>query len=203
LFILLAGLAHETLAANTYRYINDRGETVYGSTVPPQFAKNGYEILNERMQVIETIPRAKTEAELAAQAADRERLLAEEEVLRKQQEVDSLLLRLYRSPEEIGRKRDERVTLIDGQITALTASLSKTEGELATSQKVIADYTGQSKEPPAFAVEAVRIQQEEVDRLVAQRTRLESDRATAIADADRDMKRLSELLGLPEHTVAE
>jgi hypothetical protein len=123
--------------------------------------------------------------------------------LKKQQEADSLLMRLYRSPDEIARKRDERLVLIDGQLTALLASLEKTEGELAASKKIVDNYAKQNKEAPAQTVETVRIQQVEVDRLTAQRMRLEGDRATAVADAQRDIKRLSELLGLPEDSAAE
>ncbi|MEY4642270.1 MAG: hypothetical protein RLZZ227_2264 [Pseudomonadota bacterium] len=202
-FVLVVGLAQDASAANTYRYINDEGHTVLGSTVPPQFVKNGYEIINERGVVIEVVARAKTEAELAAQAAERERQLAEEQLLKKQQEADSLLMRLYRSPDEIARKRDERLLLINGQLTALIASLEKTESELAVSKKLVDDYASQSKEAPAQTVETVRIQQVEVERLAAQRKRLEDDRAAAVADAERDMKRLVELLGLPEDTAAQ
>src|SRR5690606_24390056 len=116
--------------ANTYRYKDDRGRTVHGSTVPPQYVKNGYEVLNDRGQVIQVVPRAKTPEELAAEEATREQREAEEAIARAQREKDNLLLRLYRSPDEIARKRDERVKLIDGQLTALAAALSKVETEM-------------------------------------------------------------------------
>ena len=37
----------------------------------------------------------------------------------------------------------------------------------------------------------------ELARLTTQKERLDSDRVTAVADAERDMQRLSALLGLP------
>lgn len=203
LLAALAGFAPEADAANTYRYTNDRGQQVYGSIVPPQFVKNGYEVLNERGQVIQVVPRAPTEAELAARAADQERLLAEEEALKQQQEADSLLLRLYRSPDEIARKRDERLTLIDGQLTAMAASLMKSQGEVARLQGVVDNNTKAGREAPAATLENLRVQQSELDRLSTQKARLETDRATAVSDAERDMKRLSELLGLPEDSGAD
>jgi len=197
LFVLCASLAHEALAANTYRYKDDNGRVIHGSTVPPQFVRNGYEVLNERGVVIQTVPRALTEAELAAQEAQRAEREAAEAAAREQQQADNLLLRLYRSPEEIARKRDERVTIIDGQITALLASLEKAEAEVTKLEALIASQTAGGGAAAAQTVETLRIQTDERDRLIALHARLDMDRAGAISDADRDMKRLAELMGLP------
>ena len=189
--------------ANTYRYIDDRGRTVHGSTVPPQFVKNGYEVLNDRGQVIQVVPRAKTAEELAAEEATRAQREAEEAAARVQQEKDNLLLRLYRSPDEIARKRDERVALIDGQLTALAAALTKVEAETERLQKYVDDLKAAGNEAPEQTLETLRIQQQERDRFVAQRERLQSDKATATAEAEADMTRLAELLGVPEDSAAD
>lgn len=190
-------------AANTYRYVDDRGRTVHGSTVPPQYVKNGYEVLNDRGQVIQVVPRAKTAEELAAEEATRAQREAEEAVARVQEEKDNLLLRLYRSPDEIARKRDERVTLIDGQLTALAAALVKVEAEAERLQKQVDDLKAAGNEAPAQTLETLRIQHEERDRFIAQRERLEKDKATTIAEAEADMARLAELLGTPEEAAAD
>ena len=202
LLALTIGFVQEA-AANTYRYINDRGQTVYASTVPPQFVKNGYEVLNDRGQVIQVVPRALTGDELAAQESVRAQQEAEAAAAREQQEADNLLIRLYRSPDEIARKRDERVTIIDGQLIALLSSLAKVEAELAKVQQTIDSQTAGGQAAAPQSVEALRIQTEELNRLQTQRTRLEIDKATAISDAERDMKRLVELIGPAEDTAAD
>lgn len=189
--------------ANTYRYKDDRGRTVHGSTVPPQYVKNGYEVLNDRGQVIQVVPRAKTPEELAAEEATRAEREAAEALARAQREKDNLLLRLYRSPAEIARKRDERVTLIDGQLTALAAALAKIETELERLQKSIDLLQASGNTAPEQTLETLRIQQEERDRFIAQRERLEADKATTIADAAADMARLAELLGTTEESAAD
>jgi chaperonin cofactor prefoldin len=202
LAMLLAGSA---LAAegNTYRYINDRGQRVFADRVPPQFVKNGYEVLNSRGQVIQVVPRALTPAELAALEATREQREAEEAAANVQREADNLLLRLYRSPDEIARKRDERVSLIDGQLTALTASMEKLRTEVANLQRSADSQVAAGREAPPQTVESLRIQGAELERQTTQRDRLQSDRAAVIADADRDMSRLAELMGLPEQSAAD
>lgn len=202
LLTLALGFMHDA-AANTYRYVDDRGRTVHGSTVPPQYVKNGYEVLNDRGQVIQVVPRAKTAEELAAEEATRAQREAEEAVARVREEKDNLLLRLYRSPDEIARKRDERVTLIDGQLTALAAALAKVEAEAERLQKQVDDLKAAGNEAPAQTLETLRIQHDERDRFIAQRERLEKDKATTIAEAEADMARLVELLSAPEEAAAE
>jgi hypothetical protein len=202
LLVLAVGFASEA-AANTYRYVNDRGQTVYASTVPPQYVKNGYEVLNDRGQVIQVVPRALTGDELAAQEAARAQQLADEAAQRVQQEADNLLMRLYRSPDEIARKRDERVKLIDGQLTALLASLEKVQAEVTKLQTNVDSQVAAGKEAPSQTVETLRIQNEELARLTTQRDRLEADKAAAISEAERDMKRLSELLGTAEESATD
>ena len=159
--------------------------------------------MNDRGQVIRVVARAPTAAELVALDADRERVEAEEAATREQLNTDNLLLRLYRSPDEIARKRDERLNLIESQIIAMAASLSKAQTETARLQEVVDNYIKGGAEVPVTTQENLRVQQSELERLTAQQTRLETDRATAVAEADRDMKRLAELLGLPEDTETE
>lgn len=197
LCVLCVGVMSDALAANTYRYKDDNGRVIHGSTVPPQFVKNGYEVLNESGVIIQTVPRALTPAELAAQEVQRAEQAAADAAAAEQQQADNLLIRLYRSPEEIARKRDERITIIDGQITALVASFEKVNAEVKRLEGVIANQTANGGTPAAQTLETLRIQTQEQDRLEALRVRLDSDRASAITDADRDMKRLAELLGLP------
>ena len=202
LLTLALGFTYDA-AANTYRYTDDRGRVVHAQTVPPQFVKNGYEVLNDRGQVIQVVPRALTAEERAAQEEMRARQLADEAAARAQQEADSLLMRLYRAPDDIARKRDERVVLLDGQRTAVVAALEKIEAELTTIQQSIDRLTAAGNAVPEQTRETLRIRQEERDRLVAQRDRMDADKAAAIADAERDMKRLAELLGLPEESATD
>ena len=205
LLALVLGSLHcaHAAAANMYRYVDDNGRTVLGSSVPIQYIKNGYEIVNDRGQVIEVVPRAPTAEELATLAVQAEELRVQEEVLKVQQEADKLLLRLYRSPDEIARKRDERLALIDGQVIALTASITKAEAEVLRLTQVVASNDSKGMATPAATLETLRIGEADVARLTTQRERLQADRATAITDADRDIKRLTELLELPEDAAAQ
>lgn len=198
--VLLAGFMLQAEAANIYKYVDANGRTVFNSSVPTEYVKNGYTVLNEKGQVIEVVPRAATAEERAAQAAQAEAQRVAEEAAQAQQEADGLLLRLYRTPEEIARKRDERVGQIDAQSTTLTASLAKAESEITRLQGVIKN---QGANPQPQTQELMRIQEQERDKLTTQLQRLDQDKAAAVAEAERDIKRLGELLGLPENPAAQ
>lgn len=53
------------VAANMYRYTDENGQIVISSTIPQEATKRGYDILSNNGRVIETIPPAPTEEEIA------------------------------------------------------------------------------------------------------------------------------------------
>ena len=64
---LILGMATHA-AANMYRYTDESGQVVISSTIPQEATKRGYDILGNNGRVIETIPPAPTEEEIAARA---------------------------------------------------------------------------------------------------------------------------------------
>ncbi|MES2606259.1 MAG: DUF4124 domain-containing protein, partial [Pseudomonadota bacterium] len=127
-------LAQHAMAANIYRYMDENGRTVFNSFIPPEYVKNGYTILNERGQVIQEVPRALTAEELAAQKAGKEveaQVLAD---LIAREEADKLLIRLFRAPEEIERKRDNSLDQLQTQRDLVLLNMSKTDEEIARLQ---------------------------------------------------------------------
>src|SRR5687768_1058302 len=115
LLLLGTGALNAAEAPRVYRYYDDSGLLVYNSFIPAEFAKNGYTILNQKGRVLEEIPRTLTREEKVAQAAEQERKWREEEALLAQQEADNYLMRVFRTPEDIARKRDRDLAEFDVQ----------------------------------------------------------------------------------------
>jgi hypothetical protein len=197
LFAALMVAAQPGYPANIYKYTDSNGRTVFNSMIPAEYARNGYEILNERGQVIQVVPPAPTAAELAARAAAEEARRIADEARRAQQEADNLLIRLYRSPDEIAKKRDDKLAQLDVQALALEVNIAKAATEIARLQQLVDNNRNANREPPAETLDALRVQEEENARQIVQLQRIEEEKAAAVAEADRDIKRLSELLGLP------
>lgn len=84
------------VAANMYRYTDENGQIVISSTIPQEATKRGYDILSNNGRVIETIPPAPTEEEIAAREAEKQR----QKELAEQLEKDRALLKRFSHPDQ-------------------------------------------------------------------------------------------------------
>jgi len=179
-----------------YRYKDNQGNEVIGSQVPAEYVKNGYEVINDRGQVIRVVERTLTDEERAAQAGTLEEQRLAEEAVKRQQEEDTLLLRLYRAPEEVVRRRDTTIEELDAQLSVLNALLQGAEESLASIDERIQNSINADREPPANLLSQQKSVTEERDRLNRQITRIENDKEETIVTAEKNINRLRELLNL-------
>lgn len=183
-------------AANIYRYEDENGNLVYNSVIPAEYVKKGYTILNDRGQVIEVVPRALTAEEKVQREAERERERQAELVRQQQQERDNLLLRLYRNPQEVEKKREEKLAELEARRIPLQASVDKNLTEIADidARQVRAEDAGvQLAEKILMRQAQLR---EDNRRYQEQLERLHAERREVISSYDADVKRLRELMGL-------
>ncbi len=146
--VLLASimLASATVAAELYRWVDEDGNVHYGDAIPPKYAPQGHTVLSEHGNELTSVPRAKTEEELAteaqAEALERQR----QETLEKQaqaekelQEQDRRLLDSYGSADAIKKMRDEKIELIEASIALSQSRTGKLEQELLELQEKAAN----------------------------------------------------------------
>jgi len=88
-------------------------------------------VLNERGQVIEVVQRTLTAEERAAQSEQLEQQRLLEQAALRQEEEDRMLLRLYRTPEEVVRRRDATIQQLQAQMIVLNSLLEDAEEKLA------------------------------------------------------------------------
>lgn len=181
--LALKGLALPAWAQNIYRYEDSSGRTVFNATIPPEFVSKGYTVLNSRGQVVPPAPSAEEVAALRAEA----------EARRRQQEADALLLRLYRSPEEVERKRDERLTQLDTQIAGLNVTITKLDGEIADLEAIFERLQAAEIEPSPEEIASLASKRADRERFSTQREAAESEKLQVAADSERDIARLREL----------
>ena len=194
--VLLTSLQVLAQGGTIYRYKDNQGNQIIGSQVPAEFVKNGYEVINDRGQVIRVVERTLTDEERAAQADTLEAQRLAEEAAIRQQEEDTLLLRLYRAPEEVVRRRDTTLEELDAQLSVLNALLEDAEENMASVEQRIQNNIDADREPPANLLSQRDTTAEEVARLNRQITRIETERADTIATAEKNINRLRELLNL-------
>lgn len=189
-------IATQSEAANLYKYTDDQGREIVSSRVPAEFVRNGYQILNERGQVIEVVERSLSAEELAVQSEEKKSLRLAEQARLEQEEADTMLLRLYRSPEEVIRRRDSTVSELDGQFTVLSSLLEDVEEKLAELEQKVVNNENAGNEVPANLIAQVEDATVERDRLSRQVTRISNEKEEAIVTAQNNIDRLKELLSL-------
>lgn len=116
LALLLAGLvASPAQAMKLYRFKVD-GRTVLRDSVPPEYAKMGYEVIGSNGMVVEVVPPAPT-AEEVAQRKVREQAEAERQKrMADQKDRDVNLLRLYERPADVERARQRKTDEVETYI---------------------------------------------------------------------------------------
>src|SRR5210317_1634137 len=97
---LIFSLSITSLAADTYRWKDKDGKVHYGAAVPPEYADQPYDVLNNAGMVIEHVEDTSVSMEVRAEQMMQERapLISEEE---RERQSDRLLVIQYRSEEEI------------------------------------------------------------------------------------------------------
>jgi hypothetical protein len=139
LLIIISILAMPLCFAETtlYRYKDKDGHPVITSTLPPEVADQGYEIISPRGNVIETIPPAKNKEQLAKEQEalekqKQEAIKAEND--RKQAAIqakkDDILLKSFTNEQDIARSRDEKLASIEVLVEITNENISRLKKQL-------------------------------------------------------------------------
>lgn len=129
-----------------YRYIDDNGVKAISNTLPPEYAQNGYEIINRYGRVVKTVDPA-VDPELAkeeeARKAEERRLLAEFEVLD----------RRYSNENEIYAARDRKLAHLDANIAILKSNINTLMSQIDSLTSKAASFERGGRKVPATVLQ--------------------------------------------------
>ncbi|MGD2173077.1 MAG: DUF4124 domain-containing protein [Gammaproteobacteria bacterium] len=165
-------LASPSGAAKLYKWVDENGNVRYSDQIPPSAAKRGHSELNSQGVVVSTQQKAKSEAELAAEAKARreqEAREAEQARLKKiQQQKDQVLLMTFSSEEELELARQDRVEVLESVIKLIANSIETYQEKLAALQdNADKNFLSQGKEVPGGLAQKI----EHAQRKIETRTR--------------------------------
>jgi len=142
--LLLAPLAQaapgpgDTVNTNVYyRYINNQGIKVLDRSIPPQYIRNGYEVVAINGEVLRVVEPAPSEA-------DAERVLHEKKVQHAQQQNDALLRRRYSTLHDIDAVKSRTLLELQSNIDILQTNLTniRLQIEQAQSRAALVERSG-------------------------------------------------------------
>jgi hypothetical protein len=193
---LLAGAAagQSDKQKKLYRWVDKNGQVHYGDSVPAEYAEQDRDILNKQGVRVGREEGTITPEEAAAKAAADK--AARDEQKRKLR--DRVLLQTYQSVKELEILRDNRLELVDAQLTIQEQSLSNLRAQRAQIERIASRYAPANREPGAQPLPdelATDLERSATD-IVTQESNLErrrQERESIRQTFEADIKRYEEL----------
>jgi hypothetical protein len=188
--------ASQVKGTKAYKWVDKEGVVHYGDTVPPEYAEQAHQELNQQGVAVREYPRqlSPAEAEVAQKAASEEA---------RRQQRDSYLLTNYTKVSDIEQLRDERIALIDGQMELARGSIATADQRIDGLRSRLGNFR-----PYASSASARRVPDqlaEEVVRALSERrtmaTQLEQrtkEKADQLASFEADIARYKVLTSRPK-----
>jgi hypothetical protein len=140
-----AGAQDKQKQQKLYRWVDKQGQVHYGDSVPAEYAEQDRDVLNKQGVKVGREEGIITPEEAAAKAAEFKAARVEQ----KRKLRDRVLLQTYQSVQELEVLRDNRLDLVDAQLTIQEQSLSNLRAQRAQIERIAARYSPANKDPSA------------------------------------------------------
>jgi hypothetical protein len=174
-------------------WTDENGRRACGDIVPPRYAKQQREVVNERGIVVDTKPREKTREEVLA--AEQEQQRAEEAQKKALQDAayDRYLIESYRTVKDLEETRDARLGALNTRINLVQKAGDNAQATL-DSLSVRAEDLKMAKKTadPKLDAQILEYQRSLADNKKAL-SQLQSERELLTAQFARDITRYQEL----------
>jgi len=182
------------VGAKMFKWVDDKGTTHYGETIPPEFANKDRVELNKEGRVVKNIDVLTPEEHLAKKEADAKKL-ADEKVAIDQKRHDVTLINTYSNSAEIDLARKRNLQQIEARITNNNAQLKMANGNLLGLQQEAAKLAKANKPALESLKEDIQQAQSQVDKLQKILDKSLAEKAAIEARFDADKVRYKELTG--------
>lgn len=193
--VLIAGLAFSLpVAAKMYKWVDDKGVTHYGETIPPEYANKDRTELNKEGRAVKKEEVLTPEERRASDQADTKKH-AEEEAALERKRRDKALVNTYSNEKEIDLARTRNLQQVEARIEGISSQLKMADGNLLNFQKEIDRYNKAGKTIPASLQEDLNEAQKRLEKLQQDLEKAKAERAALNARYDADKARYKELTG--------
>ena len=169
-----------------YRYTTSEGRKVVAQTIPPQYVRNGYEMLSLSGEVLKVVPAAPPEA-------DAERISKERKAAREQSKIDLELRRTYSSVQDIDSAKTRNLQELKNTINILQANLSSVQSQLKTQEVHAASIERSGKTLSADVLKNISTLRTEEKELNVQIKQRDTEYQAAAVKYEQDKLRFIEI----------
>lgn len=191
---MLLTLASLPASAGTIKkWVDERGVTHYGDTIPPQYLNQGSTEISAQGIVVKKIERAATAEERKALEDEKTRQEEAQQREMEQQRRDRALLNTYTSEKEIDLARERNLQQADVQAKSAELRIKQVEERLAKFRRQANAVTQSGKPLPADLRDDIAEAEREIQRLRESVQQKQKDMEAIRARFDGDKQRFREL----------
>jgi hypothetical protein len=196
--LISTGLAS---AAGLVKWVDEKGVTHYGDSIPPEYANRGSSQLSSQGIVVKKTEATLTPEQRKTREEQAEKDKAEQKKNAEQQRRDVAIFSTYTSEKEIDTVRDRTLQTIEAKLLVAEAQLKAAEGLDDALVKQLAPYAAKGLDgkyvriAPMALVLAYEKNEIEVKNLGDTRKLYQKERMDTLAKFDADKVRYNELKG--------
>jgi len=203
LWAIVATVLTQPVAAKLYKWTDENGKTHYTDSLPPEQTTQPRSELNEEGIEVNKLDRAKT-AEEIAQEQELERLRVErEKLIEKQKADDRVLLRTFRSEDDIIMAQDGKLNAIDVMIGITKSNIKQYKDQLTDMQSRAASLERIGKKPPHNLLRDISSTKQHLKDNYASIITRENDKERVKKKTDTELKRFRSLKKLEASRAPE
>ena len=131
IFLITSVMSVDAVWGGLYRWTDSEGNVFYSDSIPPANIRQGHTEINKGGIHLRTIPRAKTLEEFKKEQ-ELERLRAQQiRLIEQQKAADQVLLRTFRSEDDLIMARDGKLEVIDVMVQVAKKNIRRQQEWLA------------------------------------------------------------------------
>lgn len=203
LLVILFGLIFSGGAyAKMYKWVDSKGKTHYGDTIPPEYSNQGNVQLDTGGQVVKKTDAALTPAQI--QARDEVEAKAKQDKIDQMeiQRRDKALLATYTELKEIDASLQRNLGQLDVQIKSNELRIKSVQGRLDSLKQQEAGFVQRKQPVPPDVANAVKSGEAEIAHLRNNIAKLDQEKIAKRQRFATDKARFRELKGMPPEPVA-
>lgn len=182
------------VAAKMYKWVDDKGTTHYGETIPPEYAHKNRSELDNTGRVVDKKEVLTPEARRANEQAEAKKR-ADEEAALESKRHDKALVNTYSNENEIELARRRNLQQLEARVNSINSQLKTANGNLLNFQKESDALRKAGKAIPATLKDDLQESQERVDKLKQDFDKANAEKTAMEARYDADKARYKELTG--------
>jgi len=181
-------------AAKMYKWVDDKGTTHYGETIPPEYANKNRTELDKSGRVVDKKEVLTPEARRASEQAEAKKR-ADEEAALDAKRRDRALINTYSNEKEIDLARSRNLQQIEARVNSINSQLKTANDNLLNFQKESEALTKAGKSIPPTLRDDLKESQSRLNKLKQDLEKATAEKTAIEARYDGDKARYKELTG--------